>query len=199
MSQKRSKTTKKKKKTSKSIKKNHIGTAKTAQSKYHVLNMKVQANLDALGLNSKGLNFIENPDEIKMSAVILKLADPYLKMYWGNEIRVRQIISLAITIWNMSFLPQEQQIKIQEQWIDEALPQEGEAKEASTIIQIFETFQERRRKFFPNIRKYIIGYDLNLYNQNIQLNVSSKPLIKEKQANDKMPGIDLQIINCTRL
>lgn len=182
MSKKRSKTTKK---NCKSIKKIHIGTAKTAQSKYHALNMKVQANLNALGVDSKSINFIENPDEIKMSAVILKIADPYLKMYWGNEIRVREIISLAITIWNMSFLPQEQQIEIQEQWINRALPEEGEAKDAATIIQIFETFQDRQRKFFPDIRKYITGHDLRLDSRNIHLDVSSAPLLKGKMPDDK--------------
>jgi hypothetical protein len=180
MSKKSSKKTKIKKKASKSIKKNHTGAAQTAQSKYHELNMKVQANIEALGLNSSSIKFIDNPDEIKMSAVILKIIDPYLKLFWGNETRVRQIISLAITMWNLSFMNSEQQLVIQEQWIDESFPVDGEASDAVTMIQIFETFQERQRKFFPNIRKYIMGHDLILDGHDIHLNVSSAPIDKDK-------------------
>ena len=179
MSKKSSKTKRIKKKASKSIKKNNTGVAQTPQSKYHELNMKVQANIEALGLNSSGMKFIDNPDEIKMSAVILKIVDPYLKLFWGNETRVREIISLAITMWNMSFLISEQQLEIQEQWIDESLPVDGEAGDAVTMIQIFEIFQERQRKFFPDIRKYIMGHDLILDGHNIHLNVSSAPIDKD--------------------
>jgi len=35
----------------------------------------------ALGLNSESIDFIDNPNEIKISAVILELAEPYIKMY----------------------------------------------------------------------------------------------------------------------
>ena len=54
------------------------------QAKYNRLNMKLQDMLKGLGFDSEKTDFIDNPDKIKMSAVILKLAEPYVKMYWGK-------------------------------------------------------------------------------------------------------------------
>ena len=77
----------------------------------------------------------DNPNEIKMSAVILKIAEPYIKLYWGNEIRVRGIISLAIAAWNMTFLPQEKQNEFQEQLIEEILPNDCDSEDIENLKQ----------------------------------------------------------------
>ena len=114
-----------------------------------------------------------------MSAVILKLAEPYIKMYWGNEIRVRGIISLAVTVWNMTFLPLEEQIELQEKWIEEILPKDCEAQDVTTMLRVFENLHERKKDLFPSIRTIIIGHDLRIDSENIHLDISSAPLDKK--------------------
>ena len=158
----------------------NIETDKIIQAKYHHLNIKVQDMVRTLGLDSEQIDFIDNPDEIKMSAVILKLAEPYIKMYWGNEIRVRGIISLSIIVWNMSFLPQKEQSELQEKWIEDFLPKDSDAQDVATMIRVFENLEERQRDLFPNIRTFIMGHDLRLDSENIHLDISSVPLGKKK-------------------
>jgi hypothetical protein len=41
-------------------------------------------------MDSDKTKFVDNPDEIKMSAVIIKLAEPYIRMYRGNEMRCQK-------------------------------------------------------------------------------------------------------------
>jgi ssDNA-specific exonuclease RecJ len=166
----------KKKKHSKRAKKKN----QAAQSKYHNLNMIVSDRLKELRTDSNQISFIDNPDKIKMSAVILKLSEPYIKMYWGNEIQVRGIISLAITAWNMAFLPQKEQTEMQEKWIEEVLPNDCDAKDIANMISVFENFQQRQIDLFPDIRKFIMGYDLRIDNDDIHLDISSAPLDKKK-------------------
>ncbi len=156
---------------------NKAGTGRATQTKYHHLNMKVRDMLRAQGLNSEEIVFIDKPNGIKMSAVILKLAEPYIKMYWGNEIRVRGVISLAITVWNMTFLPQEKQIELQEEWIEEVLPMDCDAKDVATMLRVFDNLQERQKDLFPGIRTFIMGHDLRLDSENIHLDISSVPLL----------------------
>jgi hypothetical protein len=166
---------KNKHKTSK-FKNKNVESNKITQTTYHHLNMEVQDMIRALGLDSEQINFIDNPDKIKMSAVILKLAEPYIKMYWGNEIRVRVIISLAIMAWNMTFLPQKKQIELQKKLIEEVLPNDCDAQNVAAILDVFECLQKRQRDLFPDIRTCIMGYDLRLDSENIHLDISSVPL-----------------------
>ena len=145
-------------------------------SKYFHLNMKMKKILSAYGMNPDKTKFIENPDEIKMSAVIIKLAQPYIRRYWGNEMRVRGIISLTITIWNMTFLPEKEQTELQETIIEEILPKDCDAQDVATTLRFFDNLKDRKRELFPDIRTFIMGHDLRLDSENIHLSVSSVPL-----------------------
>ncbi len=153
---------------------------KLTQIKYHDLNLKAQDMLKRMGLDSERIHFIDNPGEIKMSAVILKLAEPYLKRYWGNDFRIRGIIFLAIMVWNMNFLSQKEQIETQEKWIEDALPKCCDARDVAVMLHVFEKLQERKRNLFPDIKTFILEYDLRLDSKNIHLDVSSGLLGKKK-------------------
>ena len=152
---------------------------KITQTKYHHLNMKVQDMLRTNGIDSENINFIGNPNEIKMSAVILKLAEPYIKMYLGNETRIRGIILIVITIWNMTFLPLEEQIEFQKKWLKELLPEDYDLQELTTMLYVFEDLRERKKNLFPSIRTVIMGHDLRIDSENMHLDISSAPLDKK--------------------
>jgi len=175
---KRNKRSKKKNNKPSHLKEKNIENNNKTQSKYHILNMNVQDKLRDMGVDLKKINFIDNPDEIKMSAVILELADPYIKMYWGNEIQIRGIISLAVIVWNMAFLSQKEQIEVQEKWIEIVLPKDCNAKDVATMLSVFDFLQQRQRDLFPDIRKIVMGYELRIDNENIHLDVSSAPINK---------------------
>jgi len=47
-------------------------------------------------LSTEGFEFRESPDGVKMSEVVLKIADPLLKQFGDNDNRTKAIISLTI-------------------------------------------------------------------------------------------------------
>ncbi|MCP4579748.1 MAG: hypothetical protein GY846_26050 [Deltaproteobacteria bacterium] len=149
---------------------------KTKEPDYDNLNAKVLNLLRSQGIDPEKIDFVDKPDAIKMSAVILDLVEPYLKKYWGNENRVRGLISLAVAAWNMSFLSNEQQMAFQEKLITKAFPKDSDAKDVAMMLSFFAELQQRQRKLFPDIRSIIIGHDLDIDINNIHLNVSSVPI-----------------------
>lgn len=131
-------------------------------------------------MDPEKIDFVDKPDTIKMSAVILDLVAPPLKKYWGNENRVRGLISLAVAAWNMSFLSNEEQMAFQEKWIIEAFPKDSDAKDVAMMLSFFGELQKRQRKLFPGIRSFIMAHDLEIDNNNIHLHVSSVPIDRPK-------------------
>jgi hypothetical protein len=124
------------------------------------------------------MKFIDPPDGIKMSAVILKLADPLLKKYGDNDNRIETIISLTVIEWNKLILPEDEQKKIHNITIDHLVPTGADAEDFGSLLYISELIAERKKKYFPHLKKIILNYDLSVSNGNITLNVSSVPIEK---------------------
>ncbi|MBF0234023.1 MAG: hypothetical protein HQK65_13445 [Desulfamplus sp.] len=161
-----------KKKKSRKTKKKKAGIN---QDKYRHLKMKVRERI-----NTQKIEFIDNPDEIKMSAVLFKLAEPYIEMFREDEDRIHSIISLTSIVWNMSFLSEEKQNELQQKCVDEILPKDCDAQDVAGMLHMFDDLKERKEKLFPNIRVYIMGHDLRMDKNNIHLDVSSVPLNDKK-------------------
>lgn len=118
----------------------------------------------------------ELPGEIKMSSVILKLADPLLKKFWGNENQVRLIISMTVTLWNLSMMPEDRQEDLRNEMIEGLVPKGSDAEDVASIVHVIDLILERKRKFFPDIHKVIIKHKLTIDGDNINLDVMSAPV-----------------------
>lgn len=70
--------------------------SKQTNTKYERLQQKVKNGLEQQGISTEGIEFNESPDGVKMSAVILKLAEPLLKRFGDNYKQVKTIVSLTI-------------------------------------------------------------------------------------------------------
>ena len=46
-------------------------------------------------------------------------------------------------------------------------------KRSETIIQAMEIVEDRRRKLFPNLRRFVVDYDLRVSEGRVALNVLS--------------------------
>ena len=92
--------TKKKNKKKVKKKRSKISQPKKAQSdiKYPKLIEKTKNMLNQWGLPAEHTTFAEPSDGVKMSEVILKLAEPLLKKYGNNDKHIKSIISLAIIL-----------------------------------------------------------------------------------------------------
>ncbi len=123
----------------------------------------------------------DNPDEIKMSAVILKLAEPYMQTLWGVEGRIEVIIDLTISAWNMSFLSEAEQAAFKQKFVRTFQPEGFTTQGMDSLLHIMETIKQRKMDLFPEVHAIVSEYDLKIDGDNLHLNVSSIPF-SEKQA-----------------
>jgi len=118
----------------------------------------------------------ELPGEIKMSAVILKLADPLLKKFWENKNQVRLIISMTVTLWNLSMMPEDRQEDLRNEMIEGLVPKGSDAEDIGSIVYVIDLILERKNKYFPDIQKVIVDHQLTIDGDNINLDVASAPV-----------------------
>ena len=118
----------------------------------------------------------DGSDDLKMSDVILKLADPLLKRYGNNAQRFESIIVLTIAVWNKALLPADKQTPVEQELIDRVVPMDGRAEDVAAIIQAMDIINERRKQLFPNIRKLIASYDLKFSDGRASLNIGWAPI-----------------------
>ena len=123
--------------------------------KYQKLRTKTKSMLNKLDLSTESMEFIEPPDGVKMSEVILKLADPLLKKYGDDDKIIETIVSLTISVWNKMMFPEDEQEKLQDEMIDHMVPRSGDAEDISVIVYINDLITERKNKYFPNLKKII--------------------------------------------
>ncbi len=108
-----------------------------------------------------------------MSAVMLKLADPMLKEYGDNDKLIKTIISLIIFEWNRLMLPENEREKYQVKMIDTLSPPGDEAETVGSLLYVSDLIAERQKKYFPDLRKWIVDYELIVSGGDITLNISS--------------------------
>ncbi len=129
--------------------------------------------LEALGAKSE----IPTPEgEAKMSAVITQLAEPLLKQHGTNAQRAETIISLTVAAWNKSMFPCDKQPFIEKELIDCIIPKDGNAEDIGIAIDVMDMIAERREELFPNLRKVIVDYEVDISGGRLNLNVTSAPV-----------------------
>ena len=149
---------------------------KQTNPKYKRLQQKVKNGLEQQGITTESIEFIEALDGVKMSEVILKLADPLLKEFGDNDKHTKSIITLTIIEWNRLMLPEGERENFQDQMFDTILPPGDDADMVGSILYINQLIAERQKKYFPDIKKIIVDYELIVSDGNITLNVSSAPI-----------------------
>ncbi|MEX0820102.1 MAG: hypothetical protein WD070_10940 [Pirellulaceae bacterium] len=131
--------------------------------------------LEALGAKGE----ISTPEgEDKMSAVIIQLAEPLLKQHGTNAKRAETIISLTVAGYNSSIFPPNERPIIEKDLIDCFVPTDGSAEDIGLVIDIIDMVAQRREKLFPDLRKVIVAYDLDISSGRLTLNVTSVPVLE---------------------
>ena len=129
--------------------------------------------LAALGAKGE----IPTPEgEAKMSAVITQLAEPFLKEHGTNAQRAEAIISLTVAGWNKSMFPPDKQPTVEKELIDCFVSEDLSGESMGVVAHIMDTVAERRKELFPDLRKVIVDYELDISGGRLTLNVSSAPI-----------------------
>ncbi len=147
--------------------------SKQTNSKYKSLQQKVKNRLNQQGISTEEIEFIEPQDGVKMSEVILKIAEPLLKKFGDNDKLIKTIVSLTIVEWNRLMLPEEKREKLQDEMIDTLSSQDDEAETVGSLLYVSDLIAERQKKYFPDLRKWIVDYELIVSGGDITLNISS--------------------------
>ena len=150
---------------------------------------KIDYGFRQQGISTEGIEFVESPDGVKMSEVILKLADPILKEFGDKDKQIETIISLTIFEWNTLMLPDGEREKYQDKMMDTLLPPDENAETVGSILYLSDLIAERQKKYFPDIKKVIVDYELIVSGGNITLNISSAPI----ESNSKQKQISTEI------
>ncbi len=116
----------------------------------------------------------------KMSEVILDLADPLLDGDVSNPKEVDFIIQLTIAAWNKSMFPADRQAAMEKDIIDTLVPPDGKAENVGTVIQALNIVDDRRKKLFPDLRRFVLDYDLQVSGGKVALNVISESMSAER-------------------
>jgi hypothetical protein len=114
--------------------------------------------------------------EARMSAVILEVADPVLKRYGTTPQRIETMIMLAVAAWNKSLLPPGKQPALEKEILDRLVPEDGSAEAVGLAVDVMDTIAERREKLFPDLRKLIVDYEVQMGGGRLTLNVTSAPV-----------------------
>ena len=162
---------------------------KKPNTKLKRLQQTVKKEFKKKGISTDAVEFRESPDGIKMSEVILKLAEPLLKKYGDIDKRIRTIISLTIFEWNRLMLPDGEREKYQDKMMDSLLPPDENAETVGSLLYLSDLIAERQKKYFPDIKKVILDYELIISDGNITLNISSAPI----ESNSKQKQISTEI------
>jgi hypothetical protein len=129
--------------------------------------------LAALGVKSE----IPTPEgEARMSAVLIELAEPLLKQHGKSVKQAEAIIALAVAGWNKSIFPADKQPRIEQDLIDCFVPKDGNAEDVGVAVEIMEIVAERKERLFPDLRKIIVDYELEISGPKLTLNVTSAPI-----------------------
>jgi hypothetical protein len=129
--------------------------------------------LSALGAKRE----IPTPEgEAKMSAVVLEVAGPLLKKHGKTPERAEAVIMLVIAGWNKALLPPDKQPALEKDIIDRLVPADGSAEAVGVAVYIMDMAAERREKLFPDIRKLIVDYKMEIADGRLTLNVTSAPI-----------------------
>ena len=114
--------------------------------------------------------------ELKMSAVILTLAEPLLKKPGMNVKRMESLIALTIAAWNKAMLPEGKQGSVEDEIINTLVPPGGSAETVAVIIEIMDLIEERRKELFPNLRMFVADHDFQASESGMTLNVGAAPI-----------------------
>ena len=86
------------------------------------------------------------------------------------------MIMLTIAAWNKSMFPPDKQPLIERDLIDAFVPKDGRAEAVGVVVEVMDIIVERRQKLFPDLRKIVVDYEVEVGGGGLTLNVTSAPI-----------------------
>jgi hypothetical protein len=120
----------------------------------------------------KDAQIVVNPGDLeKMSDVILQFAEPLIQGPAG--VISKNAIRLAMTAWNASLLPRNEQLQTLKALVD-MLP-EGDQEARRELVAAFDMLLARKQRYFANNKRVIFDYQITESADMVHLDVISTP------------------------
>jgi len=107
--------------------------------------------------------------KLKMSEVIADFATPLLNEAIDDS-SAKVAISMAVTCWNLSSLPEDNHEEMITKLKSEISETESDAKILESMVRML---IERKKAFFSHIKKLVVDYDVKFIDGKLHLNVVS--------------------------
>ena len=111
---------------------------------------------------------------IKISEAILTLAEP-LRAQYREPHRMQAIIAVAVMAWNIALFPDEEHAHVQGMLL-ESLPPQLSGEDVVVLLSTIDTLVARKRLLYPQVREYILTYQLTLVDNKVTLSVGTAPV-----------------------
>lgn len=99
-----------------------------------------------------------------------------MKEHGTTAERAEALLLLTIAGWNKSMFPPDKQPLAEKDLINAFVPKDGGAEAAGVAVEVMDITAERRQKLFPDLRKIIVDYEVEISAGRLTLNVSSAPI-----------------------
>jgi len=116
---------------------------------------------------------------IKISEAILTLCEPLRKRYTDPQ-RTETIIWLTVMAWNVSLLPDDNQLDLQRSLI-KTLPKELDGADVAVLFESFDELIKRKNKLYPDIREYILNHQISFSGDKVTLTVGAVPISEKTE------------------
>jgi len=110
-------------------------------------------------------------DKEKLSAAILKLIEPHRELA-PTYAAYNLLIALAIVAWNAALVEGEERQNMLDRLLGVALKTENE-KTRAEVRQFMNELIKRKERYFPEDKRYVVGYHLSETKENYHLSVAS--------------------------
>jgi len=124
----------------------------------------------------------DNSPPIKLSEAILKMSEPLMTKYPKRE-HITVLIDLAILAWNISLASGEARGKIEDKVI-ELMPGELDAADVAAIVEQTDMLVKRKNMLYPDIRYFIVSYNLSFDDGQLTLDINSAPIVEHEINNN---------------
>jgi len=104
-----------------------------------------------------------------MSEVLLDFIEPYTEEAQSED-EFRSLITMGLVAWNTALLPEEIREQTLDRLIDEAV-RDG----ADDFRQVIHEMIERKQRWFAQIKRLMLKYDLTVSEKGCHLSVISTP------------------------
>lgn len=103
----------------------------------------------------KWFNFL-SPHELKTSDIILKFAEPVLKVA-DDERTIKTALIIAIACWNLTSFPEDRHEELIVKMV-KAITKTGQLdKDLESVVRML---IERKKLLFPHLNKFIVNHDI---------------------------------------